>query len=244
MDLHMPLMDGFEATRRIRSHPGSSLLPVIALTADVFAETRHKAAEAGMTAFISKPVNAGVLQATMTDLFGVRGAPAQPGTRTESEPPSAMNAQAQTGVPVTAPRKPRRRFRPGDLETHMDMKMVGEVCIGVSAKGYRSLLGSFFQDESGAMDALLLAMRNTGSPELSSTAHAFKGAAANLGFHRLAAMALSLEKAQPGSDTGLPSPDELLEAWGMAHALCLRMGLTDIEALQERHICAPDESGG
>ena len=124
----------------------------------------------------------------------------------------------------------------------MDMKMVGEVCIGVSAQGYRSLLGSFFQDESGAMDALLLAMRSQGSRELSTTAHAFKGAAANLGFHRLAAMALSLEKAQPGSESGLPSPNDLLDAWAMAHALCLRMGLTDIEALHERHIAAPNET--
>jgi len=55
MDLKMPLMDGLEATRRIKaSHPQ---LPIIALTANVFETDRQQAAEAGCDDFLAKPVN-------------------------------------------------------------------------------------------------------------------------------------------------------------------------------------------
>lgn len=53
MDLHMPVMDGFEATRRIREY--DRLTPVIAFTADAYEEARLKAKEAGMNDFITKP---------------------------------------------------------------------------------------------------------------------------------------------------------------------------------------------
>ena len=45
MDLHMPVMDGFEATRTLRQWPQYKTLPIVALTADVFAQTREKATE-------------------------------------------------------------------------------------------------------------------------------------------------------------------------------------------------------
>lgn len=55
MDLKMPLMDGLEATRKIKSvHPQ---LPVIALTANVFDADRRDAAAAGCDNFLAKPVN-------------------------------------------------------------------------------------------------------------------------------------------------------------------------------------------
>jgi len=57
MDIHMPVMDGLSAARLIRALPGNkSLIPIIALTADVFKEARESAAAAGMNAFIPKPV--------------------------------------------------------------------------------------------------------------------------------------------------------------------------------------------
>jgi two-component system, sensor histidine kinase len=57
MDLHMPGLDGIAATQAIRALPGSkALLPIIALTADAFAETRTRCLEAGMNGFLTKPV--------------------------------------------------------------------------------------------------------------------------------------------------------------------------------------------
>ncbi len=60
MDLHMPLMDGYEATEKIRL--ASYDLPIIALTADVFDDTREKIRKCGMTDILSKPFTPDDLQ--------------------------------------------------------------------------------------------------------------------------------------------------------------------------------------
>jgi len=58
MDCQMPLMDGFEATRRLRTHEtlnGLKRLPVVALTASAMAEDSARCLNAGMDAHLSKP---------------------------------------------------------------------------------------------------------------------------------------------------------------------------------------------
>lgn len=63
MDIRMPVMDGLEATRQIRAseHPDGAAVPIIAMTANSFKEDQIAAAKAGMTEFLSKPVDAEVL---------------------------------------------------------------------------------------------------------------------------------------------------------------------------------------
>jgi len=66
MDCEMPIMDGYEASRTIRSIQSSEeRIPIIALTADAFDENRRKCEEAGMDAFLSKPIMQDVLLAIL-----------------------------------------------------------------------------------------------------------------------------------------------------------------------------------
>ncbi|HJK95793.1 MAG TPA: response regulator [Polyangiaceae bacterium LLY-WYZ-14_1] len=70
MDCHMPVMDGFEATRRLRSGRGPSRdAPVIALTADAAADNRARIREAGMTDFLPKPVSRTSLAEVLTRIW-------------------------------------------------------------------------------------------------------------------------------------------------------------------------------
>ncbi|HET6229857.1 MAG TPA: response regulator [Longimicrobiaceae bacterium] len=56
MDVTMPGIDGWEATRRIKAIPQTAHIPVIALTARAFGEDRRTAAEAGCDGFLTKPI--------------------------------------------------------------------------------------------------------------------------------------------------------------------------------------------
>ncbi|BDT67751.1 sensor histidine kinase RcsC [Comamonadaceae bacterium OS-1] len=224
MDVHMPVMDGLQATQALRSGGDQAAqVYIVALTADAFAESRERALAAGMDAFLSKPVRIDQIETLLLQRFGSRA----------TAPAAAVTPVAETPMPVPA-KAARRRFRAGDVAQHLDMAMLGDICVAISLDGYRSLMDGFFGDESGSFDALLSALERSDVAALHATAHALKGAAASLGLHALASLAAQTEQtgAQWDAQECAATREQLQALRQTAHALCHRMGLT---------VLAPDE---
>jgi signal transduction histidine kinase len=72
MDTTMPVMDGLEATRRIRRHAGWQKLPVISLSANASETDRNRCLAAGASAFLSKPINRAALLKLLGDLLALQ----------------------------------------------------------------------------------------------------------------------------------------------------------------------------
>ena len=71
MDIQMPQMNGFEATRKIRAmdRPDAAQVPIFAMTANAFAEDAEKSREAGMNAHLSKPLEVSAVLAAMSEIL-------------------------------------------------------------------------------------------------------------------------------------------------------------------------------
>jgi two-component system cell cycle response regulator DivK len=70
MDLSLPVIDGWEATRKIKADPATQSIPVIALTAHAMAGDEQKALEAGCDDYDTKPVNFSRLLGKIENLLG------------------------------------------------------------------------------------------------------------------------------------------------------------------------------
>lgn len=74
MDIQMPIMDGYKATRAIRALKDSARasVPIVAMTANAFDEDKKHAIEAGMNGHIAKPIDVSKLMQTLKDILGVQ----------------------------------------------------------------------------------------------------------------------------------------------------------------------------
>ena len=74
MDIQMPEMDGYEATRAIRAIDDDYFknIPIITLTADAFSEVRDRVLEAGMNDYVTKPINPKQFLKTISGYYQVK----------------------------------------------------------------------------------------------------------------------------------------------------------------------------
>ena len=174
MDLHMPELDGIGAALAIRALPdrAAATVPIIALTADAFKETRERCLIAGMNDFLTKPVNAQDLAAALRRLYGQEAADApQPGPT-----PSA--------APVLA----------GDTAPLIDTAALDQVRQDLGADRTTALLEDFLRYGPQAVQTMRSAVRDGQPLALRAEAHAARGAALNLGLAALAQTAQALHE--------------------------------------------------
>ncbi len=169
MDVQMPVMNGYEATRHIRRVPVLSDLPVIALTAGAFAEQQDLADEAGMNGFISKPFDVDAAVALIIKLARRGQAAASPAS---SAPAVPAPRTAGLAGPVTGADLP-------GLAVGRAMAALRD------ANLYRQLLRTFLRDYADSARLIGACGRTT---EAAALAHKLKGAAGSLGLEEVAAL--------------------------------------------------------
>jgi CheY-like chemotaxis protein len=79
MDMSLPVLDGWEATRRLKADPATRAIPVIALTAHAMSSDRERALEAGCDEYDTKPIELARLLGKIEALLGAPAAEAPPG---------------------------------------------------------------------------------------------------------------------------------------------------------------------
>ena len=197
MDVHMPEMDGLEATRKIRD-PQSRVLnhsiPIIAMTALALEGDKMKCLEAGMDGYVTKPVEARTLVAALEKWLPAQGGASQ---KTGGEPKDAP-ATSGSDAPVFD--------RAALLRSVMN-----------DAAFAREVVAGFRGDLPNQISILMGHVESKNTSLVMQQAHKIRGAAAAVGGFALSALAADLEQAGEAGDmpavlTMLPELDAQFEA--------------------------------
>ncbi|MDR3436372.1 ATP-binding protein [Telmatospirillum sp.] len=179
MDVQMPVMDGYAATRQIRATRDLARLPVVALTAGAFVTQRTAAFDAGFDDFVAKPFAVDDLVMVVEQLMRRRsGLPPAATVPTQSDPQRASPAEAVALIDV-----------------ERGLRDWGEISV------YQKYLGLFPRNHGGDGQSILEALAQDQRDQARTSAHKLRGAAGSLALTRVAAAAGAIEQAlQAGLD--------------------------------------------
>ncbi|HEY5549173.1 MAG TPA: MASE3 domain-containing protein [Coriobacteriia bacterium] len=121
MDMRMPVMDGYEATRRIRAMPGGADVAVIGVTASVFAEMRQGVFDAGVDEFVGKPFHESELFEKIAKLLGAHYVYEDEAATPESESEGAFSAEALATLPKDLADRIRLATVNADFDTVLEL---------------------------------------------------------------------------------------------------------------------------
>ena len=173
MDLQMPEMDGFTATRLLRSHPGLQKFPIIAMTAHAFVEERQRCLDAGMNDHVSKPIDPDNLFSTL-----LRWAKPRPKQAMDPKKSAlSLKASDEVVLPDIA-----------GINTADGLKRVAG-----NRRLYRDLLRQFAATEGNAAAKISTALESGDLKLAERVAHTVKGIAGNLGITEVESLARKLE---------------------------------------------------
>ncbi|WP_027856015.1 response regulator [Marinobacterium jannaschii] len=171
MDLRMPIMDGFEATRQIRAmeEKDGSKVPIIALTADAMSESYRKALSCGIDDLLIKPLDRLSLNRILTQHL------------------PDMELAYRRGSKVSTASAPKH-----NMETQMEMSVLEELSQNVQLP-VDQLATMYLTELKGLRQDLADSLEGRNDDEVKRTAHSIKGAALSIGATELADIARQLE---------------------------------------------------
>ncbi len=179
MDCQMPVMDGYDATRKLREDARHAALPVIAMTANAMVGDKEKCLAAGMNDFIAKPIDVAQLFTTLARWIKPRHpAPAAPQLPQELAQEAGQEAGQERPLPAIAGLK---------MEAALQR-------VGGNAALMRKLLCRFVETQIDAMQRIAEAMDNNDLAAATREAHTVKGLAGNIGAVALADAAARVEQ--------------------------------------------------
>ncbi|MBF0187977.1 MAG: response regulator, partial [Magnetococcales bacterium] len=177
MDIQMPEMDGYTATRHIRALPGCDAIPILAMTANAMAGDRERCIDAGMNDHIAKPIEPNAMFKTMCDWIGPIEREPSP---LPSTPPEASDTGSEPEIPST--------MQSIDVTSGI-ARMAG------NQQAFIKIARKFAAKQRETISQIRGDLDNRDMESAVRHAHTLKGVAGNISANRLHTVASTLEKA-------------------------------------------------